>query len=483
MRMNRVLRWVWRAVRIACWVPSVAFANDSEFGGAGADLVPLSEQQVEMRSEDILLSADGDDWSIEAKYVFFNTADKPVKVQVGFPEFRCESDEGVDCAGVAFRGLETRVNGELVKHRQGKLGKKHGWAEFLGVVWLFDVNFPPGEQVDVQHRYRMRSGGNVSGDSFTSYVTRTGRSWKGAIGHAKFTCVLPPYVRAVYDYSVEGLTLRPPRVIQNDGKPRLELVVEGDNWKPGGGVGFAYNAYQSLEPIATRKRNGTLGEPFRFAPACDPKGDPTEAQRCLNELYASKGYPFKSEALRKKYYSGNPDFAKHEVEGSVVWLRDPAPLESFSPAWFDSGEAEVAKGWSQLVAQAKSAPVGSELNPLPAPEPAIGAAPAPAGVTPSGTREPAAAATERQSRAEPVAPAGAVPAPPPAALPARPAAAIPASPPAPAAAAPSSAGCRIVPGADTIPEHGAAMLAACAALSLTRAALLRPRRSRPRKTP
>jgi hypothetical protein len=479
MCMKRVLRWVLRAAWLACWVPGLAFANDSEFGGAGADLVPLSEQQVEMRSEDIRLSAGGDEWSVEASYVFFNTADAPVKVQVGFPEFRCESDEGIDCAGVAFRGLETRVNGEPVKHRQGKLGKKHGWADFLGVVWLFDVTFPPGEPVNVQHRYRLKSGGNVSGDSFTSYVTRTGRSWKGPIGHAKFTCVLPPYVRAVYDYSVKGLTLRPPRVIQNDGKPRLELVVEGDNWKPEGGVGFAYNEYQSLEPIAARKRNGTLAEPHRFAPPCDPKDDPSEAQRCLNELYASKGYPFKSEALRRKYYAGDPNFTKHEVDDSVMWLRDPAPLESFSLAWFLASEARDIQTWSQVVAQAKSAPVGSELNPLPTPEPAEGAAPAaapgPAGVAPSGTREPAAAAAERQSSAEPVAPA-----PPP---PAPPAPAAPPPPPAPAAAAPASAGCRIVPGADTVPEHGAAMLVACASVSFARAALLRRRRRCPRKTP
>jgi hypothetical protein len=275
--------------------------------------------------------------------------------------------------------------------------------------------------------------------------------------------VLPPYVRAVYDYSVKGLTLRPPRVIQDDGKPRLELVVEGDNWKPEGGVGFAYNRYQSLEPVATRERNGTLGEPFRFAPPCDPKDDPTEAQRCLNELYASKGYPFKSEALRKKYYAGNPQFTRHEIDDGSVWLRDPAPLEGFSLSWFGAGEAEDIRGWSALVARAKSAPVGSELIPLPAPEPPVSAAPAapgPATVTPGGTREPSAATNERQSRAEPVAP--------------------PAVPPAPA---PSSAGCRILPGADTVPEHGATMLAACAAVSFVRAALLRPRRRCPRKTP
>ena len=138
------------------------------------------------------------------------------------------------------------------------------------------------------------------------------------------------------------------------------------------------------------------------------------------------------------------------VNRVLRWLRRAAWLVCWVPG--------VA-----LANDSESGGAGADLVPLPAPEPPVSAAPAapgPATVTPGGTREPNAATTERQSRAEPVAP--------------------PAVSPAPAL---SSAGCRIVPGADTVPERGATMLAACAAVSFVRAALLRPRQRCPRKTP
>jgi uncharacterized protein DUF4424 len=453
---NGILCWLRRAVWLACCVPGAALGNDSTFGGAGADLVPLDEQQVEMRSEDIRFSPEGDEWLIEARYVFFNTAPSAATVQVGFPEFRCDSDENVDCANVAFHGLETRVDGAPVKHRKGKLGKKHGWSDFLGVVWLFDVTFPPSVPVTVEHRYRLHSGLNVQGDAYTSYVTRTGRSWKGPIGHARFTCVLPPDVRAVYQYSVEGLKLEPPRLILNDGKPRLELVVQGESWKPEGGVGFAYNDRLPLEPIATRKKNGMPGGLFPMEPPCDPKGDPREAQRCLNELYAAKGYPFESQALREKYYSGNPQFSLIEVDDVHIWVRDPAALQGFSPSWFSAAEADAVKAWTQIIRQAKSASRGAEPSPRPTPEPSGSVAAAPlldsaVAVAPSGAPEPLAAASERRSRAEPLA----TPAP----APATPA------PPVPAA---SSAGCRIAPCSDTVQGYAAALLVLCMVLGRAR---------------
>lgn len=88
-----------------------ALANDATFGGAGADLVPLAEQRVQMKSEDIRLTSKGYEWLIDATYVFYNPGER-VKVQVGFPEYRCE--EGWDCNNVAFRDLETTLDGMKV---------------------------------------------------------------------------------------------------------------------------------------------------------------------------------------------------------------------------------------------------------------------------------------------------------------------------------------------------------------------------------
>ena len=45
------------AVLAVLLAPSMARANDSTFGGAPADFVPLAEQQVRMLSEDVVLPA------------------------------------------------------------------------------------------------------------------------------------------------------------------------------------------------------------------------------------------------------------------------------------------------------------------------------------------------------------------------------------------------------------------------------------------
>src|SRR5688572_28702882 len=107
----------------AALTPTPALTNDATFGGAGADLVPLAEQRVQLKSEDIRLTSKGYEWLIDATYVFYNPGEL-VKVQVGFPEYRCE--EGFDCNNVAFSDLETTVDGVRVEHRQGQLEKGSG---------------------------------------------------------------------------------------------------------------------------------------------------------------------------------------------------------------------------------------------------------------------------------------------------------------------------------------------------------------------
>jgi hypothetical protein len=403
------------AVLVLLLVPSVALANDSTFGGAPADLVPLAEQQVRMLSEDVVLTAQHDEWHVEARYEFQNLGKSDVKVQVGFPEFRCPSDEGGDCADVAFRDLVTLVDGAPVKHRQGKL-TKHGWAEFLGVVWLFDVEFPVGRAIAINHRYRVASGGDVAGNSYTSYVTRTGRSWAGTIGRATFTAVFPPYTRFVSDVVAPGLSVIPPRLVLDAGPPRVELRLEGKDWKPEGGVHFNYNTLSTLtlEPIDVKKLAGKDAFDLFSFDRCPLVEAPADAQACLNDLYASRGYPFKSPPLQRKYYSGNPAFRRASTAPGKVWLRDASPLAAFSTDWFDSRDGLGLKEWTALVdsspAQAEgaaNAPAAGEL-PLPAPASMLAmASPGAAGAAPSAASlatTPSAVLEERRNQADPVAP-------------------------------------------------------------------------------
>jgi hypothetical protein len=414
---------VWRALVLVCLAPGAAHANDSTFGGAPADLVPLAEQQVRMLAEDVVLSASDEEWQIEARYQFQNLAAKPVTLQVGFPEFRCPRESDSDCADAAFRDLVTLVDGVPVQHRQGKLSKKHGWANFLGVVWLFDVTFPVGRPLGITHRYRLTTGGDLSGTRYTGYVTRTGRSWAGSIGRATFTAVFPPFVRAIYDVQVPGLRAAPPRLVLDSGPGRVELRLEGKDWKPEGGVFFSYNASSTmtLEPIRAKKLDvsGSIGL-FQHD-RCPFGDDSVDAQACLNDLYASRGYPFQNPILHRKYYSGDPTFRPVDTFEGKLWVRDASPLAGFTTAWFDAFDQSGLKQWTELSAKQRaaraaapgagegSAAAGELPLPLPLQEP-----PAPGGSAAAAALAPATRAAgegtalravleERRNQAEPVA--------------------------------------------------------------------------------
>ncbi len=170
----------------AALMPAPAAANDSTFGGQGAELIPLQETRVRMAAEDITLEQRGDRWHITALYTFENPTDEVVTLQLGFPEEHCHPD--ADCAadGGHFRDMVTTVRGQAVPQKTGTVDPKNDWAPHLGRVFLYTVTFQPRERVQVTHRYNHAMSVSVDGP-FITYITRTGALWSGPIGEARFT--------------------------------------------------------------------------------------------------------------------------------------------------------------------------------------------------------------------------------------------------------------------------------------------------------
>lgn len=340
---------IWRGVLLLLFTALPAFANDATFGGAGADLVPMSEPRVQMQSEDIRITYDGG-WSVEADYVFYNHSSSAASVQVGFPEYRC-LDADMDCANAAFQGLQTWVDGKPVKHRQGKLDKSHKWASLLGVVWLFDVDFPPNKPLKISHKYRVQSGNDMMWNHFTTYVTRTGARWAGKIGEATFTLKLPPQTHSVTP--PEGITQRGIQTVMAD-EPYVEVKYSEKNWVPKTDLNFSFNASAEL---AMSRFPKTLPENAKFSKAdlCPQLPPDFEAltasqrQMCKNVIYASQGYPFKRADLNAYFYSQGAQWhlAPEPYAKSKWWVRGLRPFPSFRESWI--GEPE--KEWLKLLAQ------------------------------------------------------------------------------------------------------------------------------------
>ena len=298
-----------------------ASANDSSFGGSGADLQPLQETRVQMQSEDIVMDLRFDRrvgwaaWHITASYRFHNPTAAPVALQMGFPEQHC--DEGWDCNGKGgkFRDLKITARGAAVKHRIGTVSKDHKWAPSLGQVYLFDVSFAPGETVQIVHRYTYDVSTSVEGQS-VEYLTTTGALWNGPIGHARFTLRTPwrPWmVTFLPDFTLTAYTEKP------GGKKgsATEMVFEAKGWTPKRNFAVVFpNQMNATNYFPGAASECPSVERFRWEYEKAPKAaqksltatvaklDKATRRICRNMPYAHHGYSFKSKALGALFYRG-----------------------------------------------------------------------------------------------------------------------------------------------------------------------------------
>jgi hypothetical protein len=101
-----------------------------------------------------------------------------------------------------LRNLRTFVNGTRVKTALQIGEVKPGNDPDGTVVWArknksglrawhtMKVNFPAGEDVTIERRYRVQNGASALGVAFFQYTTATGAVWKGAIGRLQVDVTL-----------------------------------------------------------------------------------------------------------------------------------------------------------------------------------------------------------------------------------------------------------------------------------------------------
>ncbi|MEZ5584583.1 MAG: DUF4424 family protein [Candidatus Competibacteraceae bacterium] len=176
--MRWAAQWVWLITLVNIGLAPCSMANDMAFGGAGADLVPLTENRVQMVSENIVIErlAPGGyeilgegGWRVSATYRFRNLTDEPVAVQIGFPEPACPEDG--DCDFTGFEAMTATVRGKPVELTIGAVETQHPWAEHIGRVHLFAISFAPNETVEVVHNYRHGLSEYINGGEELTYLS------------------------------------------------------------------------------------------------------------------------------------------------------------------------------------------------------------------------------------------------------------------------------------------------------------------------
>jgi MYXO-CTERM domain-containing protein len=335
--------YIFHAVIVLCAVLGAgarAYANDTAAGGSGSDIVPLATADVRMAAEDILIVHEGIDWVIEADYTFENLSKKPLTLQIAFPEYACEGreahpEEMCDSKPLRYESMRTKVNGKPVAHRKGMIKAGHPWRPRLGQVWLFDATFEVGKPTRIHHSYRVHETEDSSGGRAISYVTRTGATWAGTIGHARFRVRIPFEATEIYPPEDTGLALTM-RAIEVDGKKLGELLLEARDWEPvkdlsvyynatpGGGFMYTDSVGEGAPRVDTPDpycpqlgtiwiRGSMLGEPNpndavdpndtvdKWAEKLAPQGLGS-AKHCRAYIYAYRGKDLGSDDLNKYFY-------------------------------------------------------------------------------------------------------------------------------------------------------------------------------------
>jgi hypothetical protein len=201
-------------------VCATAYGNAGVFNGYGQDVQLINSKDIQMVSEDILITPRRDKFMFEGKaydaekadyictFKLKNLSDHSVTVQVGFPldsQFLRPPYDAQDLAQITndnhFVVLEGKKSYPLRYSREDKD------KEFKS-IFLWDMTFAAGERKELRITYTMPFSMALSGtrkdrrndklakpwyryfesclSEWFGYVTETGKSWTGGIGHARF---------------------------------------------------------------------------------------------------------------------------------------------------------------------------------------------------------------------------------------------------------------------------------------------------------
>jgi hypothetical protein len=186
------------------FIASCALANDTAIHDGADGPAPIGDRRgpesvVRMVREHLDIAFGKKETVVRATFVFLNTKrDAAARQTVGFPDLTAMAAtavyDGADFTG-PIKNLVTLVNGRERRSRQlrGRVNQRNGIdepappgekGEFERIWHAIDVEFPVGQEVVIERRYRVSNGSSVAAapELFFQYSTATGGVWHGTIG-------------------------------------------------------------------------------------------------------------------------------------------------------------------------------------------------------------------------------------------------------------------------------------------------------------
>lgn len=315
-----------------------AHGNVGYFGGGGSSLLPMSSQDIAMKSERVRLHlASSDRLQVRARFVLENTTDKARRITVGFP-FVASPDLAAQPAGTARRKkgqalvwrFRATVRGRLVRWKASRLkGNKNdvlAWDNYIIYAWSFQIG--AREQVIVTASYL--TGLSDSGDgamNYVDYVLRTGAMWKGGqIGRSLIefsstvgfeTC---DHFEGLWRVGSHGGMIAPtpdkpvPAGYRRVGRgPKATLVWDLRNFRPRKDLRVCLRTTATTKNLLKEAAIDDLA-----SVGIEKIRDVGELRRLRNTIPALYGYVFKSPALRTYFdrtfwYHTDPSFKLRQL--------------------------------------------------------------------------------------------------------------------------------------------------------------------------
>lgn len=306
----------------------LVWANDTAVGGEGALPLPVSEPDIRMVKEVIIITgknlndpAMNGSWHYSCTFNFENTLNKPLTVDMGFPfpvndgmsEIAIPAGYNTAVGKALVYNFSITVNDNLISAHKGKIAPNEEKGLYYDEAYLWKTTFPALTTVKIHHDYETGATYDVMGYHWVHYVLKTGALWKNAtIGHTRLEVIpdTPTRLCAEIDKSADYLNPVPPGMkITGSGKNRA-YIWELPDFKPNQDLslclftGTSYVRYQIILPLIN---SDNINQKLSSL-------SPEQLRILRNTVYAQYGRSFQSPDLQNYFnkqwwYEPNPHYS------------------------------------------------------------------------------------------------------------------------------------------------------------------------------
>ncbi|CAM2949602.1 YARHG domain-containing protein [Legionella worsleiensis] len=181
-------------------------ANDTAFGGEGSLPIPISQPNIKMVEEVIIITGTNLDssqmngaWHYSCDFNFQNTLNAQLSVSMGFPFPVYDEESSVIALPEGQKtgqgkplvyDFQVLVDGHTVSAHKEKIAPNRDKGLYYEEAYLWTHVFPPLASVRIHHNYITGATFDVMGYHWVAYVLKTGALWhKQTIGHTRLEVI------------------------------------------------------------------------------------------------------------------------------------------------------------------------------------------------------------------------------------------------------------------------------------------------------